>query len=160
MLWGKNRGKWKKLAVAGSQTQDTSGLSRQCSATEPQQPDNHQPSQSSIQMPQLHTWQPLSMCHQNFVRDRPENSLHQEKTHAVPLCEARAHVLLPHKEGQFTSTTDILCISENKKLPLLQRVHYFMTVLFHHLKQNTFHMSLLGLPYYSLERLGMRLPLL
>ena len=39
--------KWKP-AVAGSQTQDTSGLSRQCSATEPQQPDNHQPSQSSI----------------------------------------------------------------------------------------------------------------
>ena len=38
----------KKPAVAGSQTQDTSGLSRQCSATEPQQPDNHQPSQSSI----------------------------------------------------------------------------------------------------------------
>ena len=35
-------------AVAGSRTQDTSGLSRQCSATEPQQPDNHQPSQSSI----------------------------------------------------------------------------------------------------------------
>ena len=30
----------KKPAVAGSRTQDTSGLSRQCSATEPQQPDN------------------------------------------------------------------------------------------------------------------------
>ena len=28
----------KKPAVAGSQTQDTSGLSLQCSATEPQQP--------------------------------------------------------------------------------------------------------------------------
>ena len=40
--------KVKKPAVAGSRTQDTSGLSRQCSATEPQQPDNHQPSQSSI----------------------------------------------------------------------------------------------------------------
>ena len=38
----------KKPAVAGSRTQDTSGLSRKCSATEPQQPDNHQPSQSSI----------------------------------------------------------------------------------------------------------------
>ena len=38
----------KKLPVTGSQTQDTSGLSRQCSSTEPQQPDNHQPSQSSI----------------------------------------------------------------------------------------------------------------
>ena len=29
----------------GSRTQDISGLSRQCSATELQQPDNHQPSQ-------------------------------------------------------------------------------------------------------------------
>ena len=37
-----------KPAAAGSRTQDTSGLSCQCSATEPQQPDNHQPSQSSI----------------------------------------------------------------------------------------------------------------
>ena len=27
-------------------------------------------------MPQLHTWQPLSMCRQNSVRGRPENSLH------------------------------------------------------------------------------------
>ena len=48
MWWGENRVKWKKPAFAGSQTQDTSGLSRQCSATEPQQPGNHQPSQSSI----------------------------------------------------------------------------------------------------------------
>ena len=38
----------KRLAVTGSQTQDTSGLNHQCSATEPQQPDNHQPSQSFI----------------------------------------------------------------------------------------------------------------
>ena len=44
MLWGENRGKWKKPAVAGNWTQDTSGLSRQCSATEAQQPDNHQSS--------------------------------------------------------------------------------------------------------------------
>ena len=34
--------KVKRLAVAGSQTQETSGLSHQCSATEPCQPDNHQ----------------------------------------------------------------------------------------------------------------------
>ena len=34
----------KKAAVTGSQTQDTSGLSRQCFATEPQHLDNHQPS--------------------------------------------------------------------------------------------------------------------
>ena len=32
----------KRLTVAGNRTQDTSGLSHQCSATEPQQPDNHQ----------------------------------------------------------------------------------------------------------------------
>ena len=47
MLWGENRGKWKRLAAAGSWTQDTSGLSRQCS-TIARQPDNHQPLQSSI----------------------------------------------------------------------------------------------------------------
>ena len=33
-------------------------------------------------MPQSHTWQPLSMCRQNSVRGRPENSLRQERTHA------------------------------------------------------------------------------
>ena len=33
-------------------------------------------------MPHLHTWQPLTMCRQNSVRGRPENSLHQERTHA------------------------------------------------------------------------------
>ena len=38
MIW-QNR-KVKRPAVAGSQTQDTSGLSHQCSATEPRQPDN------------------------------------------------------------------------------------------------------------------------
>ena len=38
----------KKPAVAGSRIQDTLVLNRQCSATEPQQPDNHHPSQSSI----------------------------------------------------------------------------------------------------------------
>ena len=35
--------KAKRPAVAGSRTQDTSGLSCQCSATEPQQLDDHQP---------------------------------------------------------------------------------------------------------------------
>ena len=33
---------------ARSRTHDTAGLSRQCSATEPRQPDNHQLPQSSI----------------------------------------------------------------------------------------------------------------
>ena len=32
-------------------------------------------------MPQLHTWQPLSMCCENSVMGRSENSLHQERTH-------------------------------------------------------------------------------
>ena len=36
----------KRPAAAGSRIQDTSGLSCQCSATEPRQPDNHQPSKS------------------------------------------------------------------------------------------------------------------
>ena len=81
----------KRAAAAGSRTQDTSGLSRQYSATEPRQPDNHQPSQSSICTAQvvlnasvthLAAMQPLSMCRQNSVRGRPENSLHQERNHA------------------------------------------------------------------------------
>ena len=67
----------------------TPGLCSQCSATELRQPDNHQPPQSSICTAQVglkclscNTWQPLSMCRQNSVRGRPENSLHQERTHA------------------------------------------------------------------------------
>ena len=40
-------------AAAGSRTQDTSGLSHQCVATEPQQLGNHQPSQSSIYTAQV-----------------------------------------------------------------------------------------------------------
>ena len=43
----------KKPAATGSRTQDTSGLSRQCSDTEPRQPDNHQPSQFSIGITQV-----------------------------------------------------------------------------------------------------------
>ena len=43
----------KRPAAAGSRTQDTSGLSRQCSATEPRQPDSHQPSQSSMYTAQV-----------------------------------------------------------------------------------------------------------
>ena len=42
-----------KATVAGSRTQNTSGLSRQCSATEPQQLDDHQPSQSSMYTAQM-----------------------------------------------------------------------------------------------------------
>ena len=47
MLGGENR-------VKKPATQDTSGLSRQCFATEPQQPDNHQPSQPSMCTAQVH----------------------------------------------------------------------------------------------------------
>ena len=46
--WRNLEKKVKRLAVSGSQTQDIFSLSRQCSATEPRQPDKHQPSQSSI----------------------------------------------------------------------------------------------------------------
>ena len=47
VMWWKQR-IVKRPTAARSQTQNTSGLSHQCSATEPQQPDNYQPSQSSI----------------------------------------------------------------------------------------------------------------
>ena len=39
---------WKGQQSPGVEPRTPSGLSHQCSATEPQQPDNHQPSQSSI----------------------------------------------------------------------------------------------------------------
>ena len=77
-------GKVKRPAVTRSWTQDTSGLSCQCSATEPRQLGNHQPSQFSICTVQvvLARQEPLSMCCQNFVKGWPENFLHQERTHA------------------------------------------------------------------------------
>ena len=40
--------KWKGQQLPGVKNQDTSGLSCQCSAIEPQQPDNHQLSKSSM----------------------------------------------------------------------------------------------------------------
>ena len=42
------------------------------------------------------TWQPLSMCRQNSVRGRPENSLHQERTHAEWFSQSKCLELLPH----------------------------------------------------------------
>ena len=68
----------------------TPGWCRQCSATELRQADNHQPPQSSIctaqvvlkclsRKPGSHS---VCACRQNSVRGRPENSLHQERTHA------------------------------------------------------------------------------
>ena len=81
----------KRLAFAGSWTQDTSGLSCQCSATEPREPMStgiywtigisvkthidttlltilYMYCTGGTEMPQLHTWQLLSMCRQNSVR--------------------------------------------------------------------------------------------
>ena len=73
--------KVKRPAAPRSRTQDTSGLSRQCSATEPRQPDDHQPSQSSICTAQVVlnasvTWS--SGCHGSVAehwRLKPEVSL-------------------------------------------------------------------------------------
>ena len=53
---------------------------------EPQQLDNHQPTPSYIytactggtEVPQSHTWQPVSMCRQNSIKERLENSLQRE----------------------------------------------------------------------------------
>ena len=47
VMWQKKERKVERQAVAGSRTQDTSGLSHQCAATEPRQPDDHQPPQCS-----------------------------------------------------------------------------------------------------------------
>ena len=49
-----------KLVVTGSQTQETS--SRQCSATEPWQPDNHQLSQSSIYTASTECLRDITIC--------------------------------------------------------------------------------------------------
>ena len=40
-MYYKTNSKYEKLAATGSQTKNTSGLHRQCSATEPWQPDDH-----------------------------------------------------------------------------------------------------------------------
>ena len=45
---------------------------------------------------QLHTWQPLSMCHQNSVRGWLENSLHQERIHAECFLTRNAQSILPY----------------------------------------------------------------
>ena len=49
------------------------------------------------QMPQLHTWQPLSMCHQNSIRGLPKNSPYQERTHAEWFLFSKCLERLPHK---------------------------------------------------------------
>ena len=52
--------------------------------------------QVGLKCPSCNTWQPLSMCRQNSVRGRPENSLHQERTHAEWFSQSKCLELLPH----------------------------------------------------------------
>ena len=138
MLWDENIGKWKGLQLPEVEartplTWATSNLSHQCSATEPWQLDNHQLSQSSIwtaQVSQLHTWQPLSMCHQNSIRDRLENCLHRmmlwgEKWKGqqslgveprTPLVWAASALLLSHDSQTTTNPHTFLYFPVSGKL--------------------------------------------
>ena len=84
MLWGENRGKWKGQQLPG--VEPRTPLAWAASAL-PLSHDSwtttnpHNPLyilHGWYWMPQSHTWQLLSMCHQNSVRVWPENSLHQE----------------------------------------------------------------------------------
>ena len=70
----------KRPAVAGNQTQDTWLSYDNRTTTSPHNP-LYMYCTGGTEMPQLHTWQPLSMCRQNSIRVRPKNSLHQERTH-------------------------------------------------------------------------------
>ena len=54
------------------------------------------PAQVGLKCLSCNTWQPLSMCRQNSVRGRPENSLHQERTHAEWFSQSKCLELLPH----------------------------------------------------------------
>ena len=67
-----------------------------CSVTQLQQAENetaltilYMYCTSGTEMPQLHTWQSLSMCRQSFVRGQPEGSLHQERTYAEWLSQSK-----------------------------------------------------------------------
>ena len=84
-----------KIEESENQTQDTSGLSRQCSATEPQQPDNHQPSQSSICTAQVVL--NASVAHLAATLFSPKFIYFQ--------CEARClsmQVVLPHQRTPYS----------------------------------------------------------
>ena len=53
-------------------------------------------------MPQSHIRQPLSMCRQNSVRGRLENSLHQERTHPEWFFSLlNAESILPHTGNKW-----------------------------------------------------------
>ena len=87
MLRGETGGKWKRPTATGSRKP---GTPLAWAASVLQQSYDHQTTTSPHNplyvlhrrywMPQLHTWQPLSMCCENSVRGRLENSLHQERT--------------------------------------------------------------------------------
>ena len=47
-------------------------------------------------MSQLHTWQPLSICHQNSIKGLPENSCHQERTNVEWFAAVHIEVLWRH----------------------------------------------------------------
>ena len=91
-------------AVARSQLRDTtSGLSRQCSATQPQQLDNYQTLQSSICTAQVVLNASVThLAATQYVLSelcQLENSLHQEKTHAEwvsGFLTLNAQSILPH----------------------------------------------------------------
>ena len=81
--------KVKRPAVTGNWTQDTSGLSRQClplsynkTTTSPHNPLAICNTQMGLKC-LSHTPSSHAVCAvmQNLVRDWPENSLHQERTH-------------------------------------------------------------------------------
>ena len=98
MLWGKNRGNWKSRQSPGVEprtplAQAASALPLSHNSRTTTSPHNplyvlHK----WYWMPQSHTWQPLSMCRQNSVRGQPENSLHQERTHAEWLHSLYMHL--------------------------------------------------------------------
>ena len=89
MLRGETGGRWKRPTAAGSRKP---GTPLAWAASVLQQSYNHQTTTSlhnplyvlhrRYWMPQLHTWQSLSMCCENSVRGRSKNSLHQERTRA------------------------------------------------------------------------------
>ena len=66
MLWGENRRSEKRPAVTGSRTQDTPGLSHQCSATELRQLDNRQPLTGHVQAVSDLFWSTETLCRTCF----------------------------------------------------------------------------------------------
>ena len=66
---------------------------------------------------QSHIWQPLSMCRQNSVRGRPENSLHQEKTHGERIFRGRIFRGSFLMERIFRSTPNGVLTAHTEWLP-------------------------------------------